>query len=259
MARSFLFAQDQADAQTTRLITTAAAFTGFMKGEPGAPRPGWYAAGADNGPVLAQLRTHLAQTYPGAGAPFRAVRLWTSLIWQPAYLAVIAVHEHGAVPVLAGISQRLRGIYIDGYRLQPGPFRSGSVEAMIADAAGQLGTLAASMLEEVNRHERLKPLPARRLLADRMLGLMVRVAQKRRALEAGAIHGWSEQWLAAMGLDGHGSLEDVALPDGRLVPIVRRKGCCLDYLITPDRLCATCPRQGNAERIARQLAEWVEG
>jgi hypothetical protein len=40
----------------------------------------------------------------------------------------------------------------------------------------------------------------------------------------------------------------------RQVLIVKRKGCCLDYLITPDRLCATCPKQDDAVRIARQVA-----
>lgn len=258
MARSFLFAQDQPDAQTTRLIATAAAATGFMKGEPGVPLPGWHVPGADNGAVLAQLRANLAATYPDAGPAFWAVRLWTNLIWQPAYLAAIAVHDHGGVPELGGLSQRLRGIYVDGYRLRPGPFRSGPVEAMIEDAGAQLKAITDAMLAEVRAQMPLKTVPARRLLADRMLGLMVRLAQRRRELPAATIHRWSEQWLAVLGLSGHGDLEDVALPDGRAVPIVKRKGCCLDYLVTPDRLCATCPRQENEVRVARQVAEWVE-
>ena len=39
-----------------------------------------------------------------------------------------------------------------------------------------------------------------------------------------------------------------------LLLLVKRKGCCLDYRIDPDRLCATCPKQDNALRLARQTA-----
>ena len=121
--RSFLFAPTDPDAATTRLIATAASATGFMKGEPGLARPGWYVPGADNRAMLTELRDQLALSYPEAGAPLWAVRLWTNLLWQPAYLAVIAVHLHGAVPDLLGLSQQRRGIYVDGFRLMPQPMR----------------------------------------------------------------------------------------------------------------------------------------
>lgn len=254
MARSFLFAQTDADAATTRLIATAASVTGFMKGEPGAPRDGWYRPGGDNGQMLGQLHAALAATYPKAGPAFYAVRLWTNLLWQPAYLAVIATHIHGAVPDLNGMSQQRRGIYVDGYRLLPGSQTSGSVEEMIEGAGAQLKSMSAAMLDEVNALVKLKPLPAKRLFADRMLSLMVWLSQKRRDLPAAMIRGYSESWLAMLGLTGQGDLESVSAPDGRELLIVRRKGCCLDYLIDPDRFCATCPKQDNAVRVARQTA-----
>lgn len=254
MARSFLFPQTDADVATTRLIATAAAATGFMKGEPGGARDGWYRTDGDNAAVLQALHDALRTTYPKAGPAFYAVRLWTNLLWQPAYLAVIASHLHGAVPDLGGLSQMRRGIYFDGYRLVPGAQAAGTVEAMIDDAAGQLRTMAAQMLDEVNQLVKLKPLPARRLFADRMLTLMVWLSQKRRDLPAATIRGYSDRWLDALGLTGQGDLESVFAPDGREVLIVRRKGCCLDYLIDPDRLCATCPKQDDGVRVARQTA-----
>lgn len=254
MARSFLFAQDSGDAATTRLIATAAQATGFMKGEPGSARAGWYRPGADNSQMLAALQAALMATYPQAGPAFWAVRLWTNLIWQPAYLAVIAAHLHGAVPRLDGLSQQQRGIYVDGYRLVPGTQAAGSVEAMIDDAAAQLAGMTATMLSEINGVARLKPLPARRLLADRMLTLMVWLSQRRRALGPDTIRRYSDRWQDVLGLSGQGDLESVFAPDGREALIVRRKGCCLDYLIDPDRLCASCPKQDNAVRLARQTA-----
>jgi siderophore ferric iron reductase len=251
--RSFLFGSDDRASATTRLIALAASATGFMKGEPGTPEPGWYCAGQDNEIVLGALRDQLAATYRQAGSPFWAVRLWTNLLWQPAYLCVIAVHLHGAVPDLAGFAQRRSGIYINGYRLRAAPMWSGTPENMIERAAGQLKAMATIMLEEINTLEKLRPVPAQRLLADRMLGLMVWLSHKRRDLTLEQVEDFSNRWMAALGLTGQGALERVEAGGQRLL-IVKRKGCCLDYLIDPDRLCATCPKQPEAVRVARQTA-----
>ena len=254
MARSYLFAPNDADIATTRLITTAAQVTGFMKGEPGRARPGWYQPGGDNADFMAQLTQALAATYPAAGPAFWGVRLWTNLIWQPAYLAVIASHIHGAVPDLEQLSQQRRGIYVDGYRLRPGAQVEGDAEALIVRAGAQIKAMSGVLLGEVNGQVRLRPLPARRLLADRMLSLMVWLSQKRRDLPVEVIRAYCAQWLDALDLTGQGDLQTVEAPDGRALLIVRRKGCCLDYLVDPERLCASCPRQDDSLRVARQSA-----
>ncbi|MGV8831450.1 MAG: siderophore ferric iron reductase [Devosia sp.] len=254
MARSYLFAPNDADVVTTRLIATAAQVTGFMKGEPGVARAGWYRPGGDNADFMAQLAQALAANYPAAGPALWAVRLWTNLIWQPAYLAVIATHIHGALPDLDQISQQRRGIYVDGYRLVPGAQSQGSVEERIALAGAQLKTMSTRLLDEVNVQARLRPLPAKRLLADRILSLMVWLSQKRRDLPVAAVQAYCDQWLATLELTGQGALETIAAPDGRQMLIVKRKGCCLDYLLDPDRLCASCPKQDNDLRLARQSA-----
>jgi siderophore ferric iron reductase len=128
------------------------------------------------------------------------------------------------------------------------------VEALIENAAGQLKAMAAVMLDEVNVVVKLKPLPARRLLADRLLSLMVWLSQRRRDLPSEQFEAYTTQWLAALGLTGQGDLEPIIAPGGQRLLIVRRKGCCLDYVIDPDRLCATCPKQDDAVRVARQTA-----
>lgn len=225
-----------------------------MKGEPGAARAGWYQPGADNSAMLKELHGALVGTYPRISPAFHAVRLWTNLTWQPAYLAVIAAHLHGAMPELSGLSQQRRGIHIDGYRLRPVAQTAGAAEALILDGGSQLKSMAATMLEEVNQIVRLRPLPARRLLADRMLSLMVWLGQRRRDLPREAIMAWSEQWLDVLGLTGQGMLQPIDAEGGQRLLIVRRKGCCLDYLITPGLYCASCPKQDDAVRVARQSA-----
>ena len=97
------------------------------------------------------------------------------------------------------------------------------------------------MLAEINRFARLKPVPARRLLTDRMLGLMMRLSRMRPDLPAAEIRWYCDRWLMAMGLTGQGDLETITLQDGRDAVIVARKGCCLDYLIAPQDYCVSCP------------------
>ena len=257
MARSFLFAQDDATVATTRLIATAASATGFMKGAPGEAPAGWYRPGADNSDFIATLLAALRQTYPDVDPAFHAVRLWTNLIWQPAYLAVIAVHLHGAVPDLSGLAQDRRGIYVDGFRLASRPQRKGPEAEMIADATGQLWDMTAAMLAEVNAIAKLRETPARRLLAFRVASLVLWLGGRRPELTNDDLRRLSEQWLGALDLTPHASLQPVFAPDGAELLVVKRKGCCLDYLITPDRLCASCPKQPEAVRLARQTANAV--
>jgi siderophore ferric iron reductase len=254
MARSFLFSATDADVATTRLLALAAQTTGFMKGEPGAPLPGWYRPGGDNTEFMAQLHGALMATHAQAGPALWAVRLYTNVIWQPAYLAVIAGHLHGALPDLSLLTQRRRGIYVDGFRLPSGTQTAVIPEAGIALAGAHLAQLSAQLIAEINALVRLKPLPARRLLADRILRLMVWLSQKRPDLSPEQVLAYADLWLEALGVRGEGALEAKKTHDGRIVLIVLRKGCCLDYLITPDQLCSTCPRLGRSESVARQTA-----
>jgi siderophore ferric iron reductase len=146
-----------------------------------------------------------------------------------------------------------QGIERDGFRLVPQPMVTASPEAMIGLAATQLKALTDEMFVAVNALEKLRPIPARRLFADRMLGLMVWLGQRRRDLTPDAIEAYAVRWLDLLDLTGQGQLERVSAGQRTLL-ITRRKGCCLDYLIDPDRLCANCPRQDPQLRIARQTA-----
>lgn len=256
-ARNFLFSPDSDDSALTRLLGTAARVTGFMQGTSGGPLPGWHVPGGDNAALLRALYDQLEATYPKAGQPFYAVRLWTNLIWQPAFLAVIAVHAHGALPQLDQMSQQRQGIHINGFRLPPGPQQKGDLETLIARAGADLRALTHAMLVDINAITRLKPLPAKRLLADRMLGLMLRLPQYQPGITVPEQRRLSTLWLAAMGLTGHGDLATLALDDGSDILISARKGCCLDYRAMPGTYCSSCPKQDEDVRVARQRAEAI--
>ncbi|KKB77854.1 hypothetical protein VW35_14505 [Devosia soli] len=254
-ARNFLFALNDEDVALSRLLLTARSVTGFMDGAPGAALPGWHAVGADNRALLETLYARLEATYPHAGQPFYAVRLWTNLMWQPAYLAVIAVHVHGAVPDLRALSQAVKGIDVNGFRLPPGLQFTGDLETMLARTGAELRSIADGVLAEINGVTKLKRIPALRLLADRMLGLMVRLRHYVPGLAPDEQKRVSDLWLAAMGLTGQGDLEAITLGDGTRVMVTARKGCCLDYLAFPDTYCASCPKQDDALRRKRQWEE----
>src|SRR5690606_14731382 len=196
----------------------------------------------------------LAASYPHAGQPFYAARLWTNLIWQPAYLAVIAVHLHGALPAITTLSQARQNLDVDGYRLRPGTMVDGDTETLITLAGRDLRAMANRVLAEINTVTRLKPLPARRLLADRMLGLMVRHKHFRPETTVEERHRFCTLWLDAMDLKNQGALETLTLGDGRQVAIIARKGCCLDYLAFPGTYCTSCPKQDETMRLEQQRA-----
>jgi siderophore ferric iron reductase len=251
-ARNYLFAESQDDAALTRFIAAGAKVTGFLKGAPGGHLPGWHRVGLDNTDFLRTLYARLEESYPSAGQPFYAVRLWTNIMWQPAYLAAIGVHVHGALPDLRRLSQSRQNLDINGYRLEPAPQRRGTTEELIALAGAELRAMADTVLAEINTVTKLKRIPALRLLTDRMLGIMVRLGHYQPGLTLEQKQNYCDLWLSSMGLTGHGALETLRLHTGEDVLIIARKGCCLDYLAFPDTYCSSCPKQDDTVRLARQ-------
>lgn len=235
------------------LLVLAREVTGFLDGKIGAPLPGWHQAFGDNQAALAALHAALKAQYAEAGPPFWAVRMWTNLLWQPAYLALCGVHFGGVAPALDGLSQLRKGADIAAYRHDGRPhLAEGDALELIAPAGAALRAFADSVFEEINRFEKLKRLPALRLLTDRMLGCMLMLQRKRPDLSPTDIRAICDAWLAAMGLVGQGDLESLILADGREVLLIARKGCCLDYLAFPGTYCASCPKQNDDVRKTRQ-------
>lgn len=252
-ARNFLFAASQDDVALTRLLATLSKTTGFLEGAPGGPLPGWYVVGADNSAVFETLYSRLAANYPDAGQPFYATRIWTNLFWQPAYVAVLAVHIHGALPQLSTMAQSVKNIDISGFRLAPGPQMPGDTETLIREAGAQLRVMADVAFAELSQFTRIKRVPALRLLADRVIDLIRRLGHFAPETTVAEQKRYSALWLAAMGLEGQGSLEEVELEDGTATVILARKGCCLDYLAFPGAYCRSCPKQDDAVWRARQI------
>ncbi|MFR0356307.1 (2Fe-2S)-binding protein [Streptomyces sediminimaris] len=53
---------------------------------------------------------------------------------------------------------------------------------------------------------------------------------------------------------GSAAFRELTGPDGEVLPTRDRASCCMFYTVRPQDTCATCPRTGDAERVAKLLA-----
>ncbi|GAA0568823.1 siderophore ferric iron reductase [Caenispirillum bisanense] len=240
------------DSPLTPLLTAAEALVPGMAGVLGGPAPGHVTAGQDNAAALTALIDAITATAGEGEAAYVAVTAWGMLVWQPAILTLLAVHRFGLVPDLGGMSQRVHGASVYGYRLPPEPAAMAMPPADLIRAGGQqLRALADSLLAELQRHVRLKPVLARRLLADRVVSTVARPE-----FAAAEVTALVEQWLAALDLAGCSGVMPVPLSGGRTVMALDRRACCLAYRVGGNDMCITCPRQSDSLRLERLQTYW---
>jgi siderophore ferric iron reductase len=240
---------------TARFLVVARQHRSFLNGQLGVHLPGDLTMGADNSAGFAKLHLALQQRYAAAGKAFWAVRMWTNIVWQPAYLAFVAVHYARVLPDIASITQKVVGADVNGFTMAAGEMSKGEVGDLIDRAGADLRRFADAMLVEARAFANIKPLLARRLLADRILGLLLQFHYEEPERPLDQIEGLAARWLDAAGLAGLSGLEPVTMTDGRAMLILKRRTCCLDYLLDPDALCVTCPKQTEALRHARERAQ----
>jgi siderophore ferric iron reductase len=239
---------------TARFLVAARQRWSFLNGQIGGHGPSEIMLGADNGPAFAKLFANLQQRYAEAGKGFWAVRMWTNVIWQPAYLLFTGVHYAGVLPEIGNFTQKVVKSDISGFSLSVGPMARGETETLVAKAGADLRRFADAMMAEMAPLARIKPVLAKRLLADRILGLVLQWHYDNPKRSHAEVYALAEAWLGAAGLTGISGLEPIALADGTEVLILKRLACCLDYLLDPDVLCANCPRQDNELRQTRERA-----
>jgi siderophore ferric iron reductase len=230
------------------------AATAAMPGLParlGAPDAGAVVAGRDNRAALQALVTAIAEAEPDAGRGFWALRAWGMLIWQPAMLTLLGVQRLGLRPDLEALGQSVQGPMVWGFQIPAGAGQPGDAEELLTPAAGALRAMSDRLLEELNGVVRVKPELARRLLADRLLGLILYAEPQ------GDVEPLAERWLQAAGLQRKSGLMRVPLGDGGTRLALERRACCLEYRGTSAAFCATCPKLALEDRHARLRAQWA--
>lgn len=234
------------------LAQIAAAVPG-LEARLGAPNGPAIVAGAGNRALLEGLISAIAASQPRAGRGFWALRAWAMLSWQPALLTVLPVERAGLLPGLEGLAQEVAGPAVWGFWLPDRTASEGTPSGLVEAAGRQLREVSETLLHDLSCVIAVKPELARRLLADRVLGLLLRVRHNAAPSQADA-----EAWLAGAGLQGKSALMRVPLADGESRPALDRRACCLEYLTADARLCESCPRQPLDVRSARLRAAWSD-
>jgi siderophore ferric iron reductase len=216
-------------------------------------RPAWCASGnaQDNRAALDALLAHWAGLYPEAGRPYWASRCWGILIWQPLYLSVIGVHASGASLSLANIVQPVADGWTCEVRMVDRAPERGDTAMLMAHAAHEIRTCCTQIHDELMPVIRLNPAAVRGTQADVVLAALLAARTVRPEWSDSCVRELGEQWLAALGLEGHGGFFPFTRTDGSCALALERRTCCYHYRRRDGELCSTCPRLSQHDRIVR--------
>jgi len=164
------------------------------------------------------------------------------------------------------MSQCLRPGGVGGFRLPSRHCARGARKHLIREAGAQLEELAESLIADMGRLARethkqefatVKRITARRLLADRILGLLLRIGQIDSCVGNEELQDDACAWLEAAGLEAMSALRPITLSCGREQLVLERKACCMAYLCARGMICESCPTQQSEDvRLRRQKEYW---
>jgi siderophore ferric iron reductase len=205
-------------------------------------------------PGLAELRRHWATKHPEAGPHYAALRGWGLLVWQPAYLVVLAAHLSDVQVDLDRLSLQLREGDVSGYAVaEHAPLR-GDEAVRLRTGAQQLAAGVVRLLSAWQGHAPLQDKAARRTVADCVLAALL-AARKQRQWSSAHTRVLGEQWLAALDLRGESGYIDYRGVTGDEALALDRKVCCLHFRRRDGERCTTCPKRAPRERVLRLQAE----
>jgi siderophore ferric iron reductase len=203
---------------------------------------------------LAELHRTLSAAHAEAGPQYAALRGWGLLVWQPAYLVVLAAHLGEVQLDLDRVSLRLAQGQVEGYAVAPHPLRQGDEQARLEHGARQLGEGLSRLLPAWQRQAPLNARSARRTCAECVLAALL-VARNLRQWTADHARRQGEAWLDLLDLRGEAGYLGYRDLRGAEALATDRKVCCLHFRRHDGARCSTCPKHAPHERVRRQLAE----
>jgi len=235
------------------LFAAMAAFAPGVPGDVRPPRDGEIAPCRDNSPVLARLVREIEASYPDAGRLFPAVRAWGMVSWQPATLAVLAVHVTRAVPALDRVSVAASPC---GYRysLPSDVVQTGESDALLRLAADRLRTWIDAVFADFSGIAPVRARLVERIVADRILSTLAVLAAEG-TLAPRCAEAASANWLNTLLPSRPGRPLTVCAGEKGILPSFERRACCLEFRIGAE-LCPNCPKLRPSERAAQTKAHW---
>jgi siderophore ferric iron reductase len=203
---------------------------------------------------LAELHHRWSSAHPEAGPQYAALRGWGLLVWQPAYLAVLAAHLGDAQVDLDRVSLQMTEGRIEGYSVAPHLPLRGDEEARLQHGARQLAEGLSRLLPAWQAQAPLHAKAARRTCAECVLAALL-VAKRRRQWTAQHARRMGEAWLDRLGLRGEAGYLGYRDARGAEALATDRKVCCLHFRRHDGERCSTCPKHAPHERVRRLLAE----
>ena len=222
-----------------------------VRGRDGAPVEGEIAPGENNLLAIAALVSGVSACHPQAGPFFWSVRSWGLLEWQASALAVLGVHRLRIAAPVNRVALSVGDGSAYGHALPAVEPDRGCEARLIALAGARLRMRADALIEDLSAIIPVKRTLALRLLADRVLDFVARMAEDGEAPPPHVTIARGKRWLTALGLEGASGYVPIALCDGRVCAALDRRSCCLDYRVADGACCASCPRLAPPERLER--------
>ena len=201
--------------------------------------------GSDNRQSLLALYQYWRQQHPEATHGYWWVRSWNMLIWQPVYLSVIGVHSAGIAISLVGFSQHCQRGIVAGFTLQPQRSDSQATADAIQRSGAELAAFYQDMLAQLAQVITLRPVLARRLLADTLLSALLLCYRQASLMTVPQLLHWRQLWLDALGIE---NAAPFYIDTHTRQPAFKRRACCMHYLRADGDCCDNCPRRASQRR-----------
>lgn len=187
------------------------------------------------------LYQRLSELSPEAGKAYWMTRTWDLLTWQPVYIAFISIYGLHTLPDLKSVSQQVHDNYIAGYSFPDGTHHHSDVPDLIEDAGKAITVLFDFYLEQMNKHIRIRPGYSQHLVADLVLGCLIKMQAYRPELTHDLLLEQAHLWFHALNLPLKPIQGLAASADNKSV--LTRTSCCLVYKCDGSSLCDDCPRK----------------
>ncbi|WP_114786244.1 siderophore ferric iron reductase [Vibrio tetraodonis] len=188
------------------------------------------------------LYSRLQVAHPEAGSAYWLTRTWDLVCWQPVYLAFISIYQLGGLPNLTRIAQYVQPKFVSGFQFESEQYVRGTETELIRIAGLQLQTLSTFFRQEMSHWTRIRPGFTNHLLADSLLGCLVKVSQWTSSFSDDDLLQQAEHWLEACSLPVK-LANRLSIDEQSDQLVLVRTSCCLVYKCYGRDLCANCPRQ----------------
>lgn len=233
------------------LLYTATEALPNLKGSIGhAKRDQLSCGSAENTTRIAALCAYWEMAHPEAGPHYWNSHSWSSLIWQPTYLSILAVQLTRSAPCLAKMGQSVKEGLVGGFCLPEHCPRKGATKDLMRFASDELLQFIEQQLNEFNTVSTIHPKQGRLLAADCARAALL-MTQCHLSQTNDQLCELEEQWMEALGLSSGSALIPVMLDDGQEKLAVERKVCCQYFRRAEGEYCNTCPKLKKEERLCR--------